>query len=269
MIAFTAERNQAQEELRRFKEERIVSDMTTAETERNLRNQLLGLKKNIDNNNVRSPVHSPHRSAPSSDPSPDPTQPHQPHPNVDTRNEHTRVSGSAKYTLHVLDYDGVVRGLNSLRLPKEEETRENKIRRYYENQLKTKDVQLGQADAVATRLHDKYRSAVAKLQQLMKSSQRHERSLKDGSERVSRAKDELQATREAMAAQSAMLTTRVMELEEDYTKAQDMVDHVTNNELRCVHCHGWNRIGRIVGQPGDTPVPCIHCQKNSGFRCLG
>ena len=88
-------------------------------------------------------------------------------------------------------------------VPAVESTREEKIRLHYENQLKIRDAQISTADAVATRLHEKYRAAVTKLQSLMHSTRRHEKSLVDGRERVERAKDELRTTREAMASQSA------------------------------------------------------------------
>ena len=153
-------------------------------------------------------------------------------------------------------------------VPAVESTREEKIRLHYENQLKIRDAQISTADAVATRLHEKYRAAVTKLQSLMHSTRRHEKSLVDGRERVERAKDELRTTREAMASQSAMLSSRVMELDEQLRAAEEMVDRLQNNDVRCVHCHGWNRISRIVGKPGESIRPCIHCQKNTGFRSL-
>ena len=127
-----AERNQAQEELKRFKEERIVSDLSTSETERHLRTQLAALQKSIadnqdSNNGDQDGTHAMQQCSTTTTPpsSPIKTSSSSPHPNVDARKQHTHVSGSAKYTLHVLDYDGVVRGLNSLRLPKDESTREN------------------------------------------------------------------------------------------------------------------------------------------------
>ncbi len=182
---------------------------------------------------------------------------------------HKLASGRARYSLHALDYGSVVKGLNTLRLGPEAARREDRMQRHYENQLRVRDMQLGAADAVACRANDKYRAAVAKLQKLVRSAKAHERSVRDSNARVARAKEDLAATREAMAAQSAMLSQQVMDLQERYTAAAETVERLRNNEMRCVHCHGWNRIGRIVGGgPGEPLKPCLHCGRNTGFRSL-
>jgi|TARA_B110000208_G_C11682624_1_gene399362 hypothetical protein len=265
----TVERNIAREELRRIQEESTVALLSFKENERHLRTQLSTALSGHENGSIdgteqktKGPtIHSINDAAATTKHAASKAQPL-------PGGHHTHSAGAAKYTLHVLDYDGVVRGLNTLRVPKEASTREEKIRLYYENQLRVRDAQIGNADAVATKFHDKFRVAMHKLQHVTRSTQRHERSVRDGNERVKRAKEELQATREAMAAQSAMLTQRVMELEETQTEACELVDRLQNNEVRCVHCHGWNRIGRIVSADDGEIKNCIHCQKNSGFRSL-
>ena len=182
---------------------------------------------------------------------------------------HKLVAGRARYSLHALDYGSVVKGLNTLRLGPEAARREDRMQRHYENQLRARDMQIGAADAIACRSNDKYRAAVTKLQKLVRSAKAHERSVRDSNARVARAKEDLAATREAMAAQSAMLSQQVMDLQERYTEAAETIERLQNNEMRCVHCHGWNRIGRIVGGGAGTPfLPCLHCNRNTGFRSL-
>ena len=183
---------------------------------------------------------------------------------------HTNSAGRARYTMHVLDTEGIVRGLHSMRQNRTlvEETREERLTRHYEAILASRDLQVVAADDEAVKALRKYRLCLTKLQKLIRASQEHERSVRDSNARVKRAKEELAATREAMGAQSAMLSQRVMELEETGSCAAEMVDRLANNEVRCVHCHGWNRIGRIVGKVGEDMKACLHCNRNPGFRSL-
>ena len=183
---------------------------------------------------------------------------------------HTNSAGWARYTMHVLDTEGIVRGLHSLRQNRslDEQTREERLTQHYEAMLASRDMQVVAADGEAIKALKKYKLSLSKLQKLIRASQEHERSVRDANTRGSRAKEELAATREAMGAQSVMLSQRVMELEERGADASEMVDRLANNEARCVHCHGWNRIGRIIGRVGEDMKACLHCNRNPGFRSL-
>ena len=183
---------------------------------------------------------------------------------------HTNTAGRARYTMHILDTEGIVRGLNSLRQNRsvDEQTREERLAQHYEAMLASRDMHVVAADEEAVKALRKYKLSLSKLQKLIRASQEHERSVRDSNERVRRAKEELAATREAMGAQSVMLSQRVMELEERGADSAEMVDRLANNEARCVHCHGWNRIGRIIGRVGEDMKLCLHCNRNPGIRSL-
>ena len=58
---------------------------------------------------------------------------------------HTNSAGRARYTMHVLDTEGIVRGLHSMRQNRTlgEETREERLTRHYEAILASRDLQAG------------------------------------------------------------------------------------------------------------------------------
>ena len=259
----TRSRDAMTREMRRTNEERAVAELSMRETERQLRRDLVSARARASVDAIDQMNHKPETIAIGNGAAIINDQlstPHQQNP--------AEVRMIPKYAIHGFDYDNIVRGISSLKLGANVRDREEEVKIHYENLLAAKETAIAAADESRQRLEGKYTAAIRKLHQLHSGSKMHERSVRDSNARVSRAKEELATTREAMAAQSKMLTQRVMHLEDEISKSKSMIEVLTNFELRCVHCHGWNRVGRLVGKNGSTMKACLHCNRSTGFRVL-
>ena len=157
---------------------------------------------------------------------------------------HEKTFGSLEYTMSAIDPDGRI--LSSLKISDEDFTREEELRTYYEGRCSQYEDQLAVASSKAKEVFSKYKDAVEKLKQLAAERTNHLQLLKQTKEAAKKAREELTATRDAMANQSQMLTSRVLSLEESEAKTKKKLSYVCAHTMRCARCHGNNRVSYVL-----------------------
>ena len=132
--------------------------------------------------------------------------------------QHGNSFGSLEYTMSAIDPGGRV--LSTLKITEEDFTREEEIRHHYETKYKQYESQITLANSKAKEVYSKYKDSVEKLKQLAAERSKHMKLLKTTQKTAKQAREELVATRDAMANQSKMLTSRVLNLEESLAKTR-------------------------------------------------
>jgi hypothetical protein len=172
---------------------------------------------------------------------------------------HEKRFGSFEYTMSAIDPEGRV--LSSLKITQDEFTREEEIRRHYETKYKQYEGQISIANSKAKEVYSKYKDSIEKLKQLASERSKHMKLLKTTQSTAKQAREELVATREAMANQSQMLTGRVLNLEENLSKTKSKLSYVCAHTMRCERCHGKNRVSYVLMEGR-----CQSCGKDVFFE---
>ena len=178
--------------------------------------------------------------------------------------QHEKRFGSFEYTMSAIDPDGRV--LSTLKVSDNDFSREEEIRHHYEERYVQYENQIALASSKAKEVFAKYKDSVDKLKQLAAERSSHLQLLKKTQDTAKKAREELTATREAMANQSQMLTSRVLSLEEGLSKTKKKLSYVCAHTMRCDRCHGKNRVSYVLMEGKcrtcGTDVPFIPPQRN-------
>ena len=172
---------------------------------------------------------------------------------------HEKRFGSFEYTMSAIDPEGRV--LSSLKITEDEFTREEEIRRHYETKYKQYEGQIAIANSKAKEVYSKYKDSIEKLKQLASERSKHMKLLKTTQSTAKQAREELVATRDAMSNQSQMLTSRVLNLEENLAKTKSKLSYVCAHTMRCGRCHGKNRVSYVLMEGR-----CQSCGKDVFFE---
>lgn len=156
------------------------------------------------------------------------------------------TSGQKKYSMIVVDDNG--KEYRSLNVSEEERSREQSLKRFFEQKLAQLSSQLQIADEKGLQYHSENQLSLQEVQKLTKERERLQQEIQRLEGLIKLAKDDLDLTRANYDSQLKVLTEFVMNLKDQVGIAEDEVKQLKKHKVRCIKCKNWNTVEWLLSE---------------------
>jgi chromosome segregation ATPase len=176
---------------------------------------------------------------------------------IHTNNDKDTQSGNSNWSLTVMDEMG--NQSNSLHVSVQDQEREQKLRKFYEEKFALLESQLQQTDAKLIDLLSRKDSLEQNLQQTKDERDMILDQLRLAKSSLSQSSELLETTRKNYQQQLRDLSDHFIDLQEKISKSSETLEMIKKWKVRCGKCKTWNTIEWLMtdGQNG------LYCSKGN------